>query len=76
MWVDNFSFNDNNTYFESEFSYHGSNEKYTVIVAMNDSKKDYKVFVDGEETEYSLRDNSAIEIVIKGDKATRNITIK
>lgn len=66
VWVDNFSFNDDNTYFESEFSYHGNNEKYTVIVAMNDSKKDYKVFVDGEETEYNLRDNSAVEITIRG----------
>ena len=76
IWVDSYKFNEDNTCFESEFTYHGNNEKYIVIVAMNDSRSDYKVYVDGEEAEYNLRDNSALEIVINGNKATRKITIK
>ena len=76
VWVDNYSFNDDNSCFESEFTYHGNNDFYTIIVAMNDVKSDYKVFVDGEEVEYNLRDNSALEIKIKGDKKDRKLIIE
>ncbi len=75
VWVENQQFNDDNTTFSAEFSYNGNNEKYTLIIAMNDNKSDYKVCLDGKEVEYVLRDNSAIEVTLGADEKKHRLII-
>ena len=76
VWVNSQSFSCDNKRFEADFNYCGDNDEYTVIVVMNEDKKDYSVMLDGEEISFSLRDNSAIEIKIKGGKVNHKIVIK
>ena len=76
VWVDKQSFNDDFTSFEADFTYHGNNNEYTVIVAMSDKKKDYKAYLNGEEIKYNLRDNSALEIKVSGENTTQKLIIK
>ncbi len=66
VWVEKQEFIDNNKAFKAEFKYYGNNDKYTVIIAMNDEKTDYKATLNGKEISYTVRDESAIEIVISG----------
>lgn len=75
VWVNEQHFKDDNKYFEGDFTYYGDNEQYTVIVAMNGEKKGYKVTLDGEEVNYNLRDNSAIEITINGEAKKHKLVI-
>lgn len=75
VWVEKQAFSDNNKFFEAEFKYYGNNEKFTVIVAMNDEKKDYKVTLNGTEIPYTTRDESAIEITINVSKENFKLTI-
>ena len=75
VWVNSQSFSCDNKRFEADFNYCGDNDEYTVIVVMNEDKKDYSVMLDGEEISFSLRDNSAIEIKIKGGKVNHKIVI-
>ena len=76
VWVEKQDFSNDNKMFAADILYHGTNDEYTVIAAMNGEKSDYEVYVDGEKTQYNLRDNSAVEIIIKGNKKQRNIVIK
>ncbi len=76
VWVDKQCFNDDKTSFEADFTYHGNNKEYTVIVAMNDKKKDYKAYLNGEEIKYNLRDNSALEIKISGEHKANKFVIE
>ncbi len=75
VWVENQQFNEDNTVFSAEFTYYGNNEKYTLIIAMNDNKSDYKVCIDGKEVECILRDNSAIEVTLEADEKMHRLTI-
>lgn len=76
VWVENQAFSDDNKTFESVFEYYGENDSYTVIVTMNDEKKGYRVLLDGVECAFLLRDESAIEITVKGEKRKHSIVIK
>ncbi|MEE1504584.1 MAG: hypothetical protein UGF89_10120, partial [Acutalibacteraceae bacterium] len=76
VWVENREFSDDNKSFEAEFKYYGNNEKFTVIVAMNEEKKDYKVILNGIEVPYTVRDESAIEITIDGNNELNKLVIK
>ena len=78
VWVENKEFSDDNKAFEAEFKYYGNNEKFTVIVAMSDEKKDYTVNLNGKEISYTVRDESAIEITINTEKkaGSYKLTIK
>jgi hypothetical protein len=76
VWVEKQDFSDNNKAFEAEFKYYGNNEKFTVIVAMNDEKKDYKVTLNGNEVTYTIRDESAIEITINTNEENFKLAIK
>ena len=76
VWVDKQIFNDDFTSFEADFTYHGNNNEYTVIVAMSDKKRDYKVFLNGEEIKYNLRDGSALEIKVSGEYRVHKLIIK
>lgn len=67
VWVESQNFFDNNKKFEAEFKYFGDNDLYTLLIVMNDEKSDYKVFLDGNETEFKIRDNSAIEVTVKAE---------
>ncbi len=75
IWVDNQEFSNNYTAFDAEIKYFGNNEKYTVIIAMSDSKSDYNVTVDGAKVEYIIRDESAIEITLSGDIKFHTIAV-
>ena len=75
VWVNEQSFSNDNTCFKADISYFGTEKEYTVIAAMSD-KKSYTVTVDGEKTDFVLRENSAVEITIFGDKKNRIIEIK
>ena len=62
-------FNENNTAFNCKITHFGDSEKFSVIAVMNDCKKDYSVTVNGKKSEFNLRENSAVEIVLEsGDK--------
>lgn len=50
---------------EVKFKYCGNNEKYTIIIVLNDSEN-YRVLVDDKEHCYNLRNGSAIEITLDG----------
>lgn len=76
VWVDKQCFNNDKTFFEADFTYHGNNNEYTVIVAMSDKKKDYKAYLNGEEIQYNLRDNSALEIKISGEHKANKLVIE
>ena len=76
VWVEKQEFSNDNKAFEARISYHGESDKYTVIVTMDDSKKDYTVKVNGEEVPYNLRDESALEITLKASKDVITITVE
>ncbi len=75
VFVDSQSFNGDNTAFDGRLTYFGKNDKYTVIVAMNDTKDDYRVFVDGEESAFVCREKGTLEITLSGDKSIRKLEI-
>jgi hypothetical protein len=76
VWVEKQCFNEDNTTFEAEFDYYGDNNIYTVIVAMSEKKKSYKVYLNDNEISYNLRDNSALEITITGDIKNNKLIVK
>ncbi|MBQ7115148.1 MAG: hypothetical protein IJN94_01890 [Clostridia bacterium] len=76
VWVEKQAFSNDNKAFEAELKYYGNNDKFTVIVAMNDEKKDYKVTLNDQEISYTTRDESAIEVTINGKEANYKLTIK
>ncbi len=68
-------FNENNTSLKAKITHYGKNEKFSVVAVMSDSKKDYKVLVNGKETEYFLRENSAVEIILSGSEKEYEIVV-
>lgn len=72
--VMNSQFNDDATEAEFSLKYYGNNEKYSVIAVMNDSF-DYSVTLNGENTEFSIRDNGIIEITLNGNDNASDIKI-
>ena len=77
-WIDNSSFNEDNTQLQAEFTYFGNNEKITVIAAMNDDEnKAYKVFLDGAEINFNERFKGTLEIELSvKDNETHKLEIK
>lgn len=72
--VMNSQFNDDATEAEFSLKYYGNNEKYSVIAVMNDSF-DYSVTLNGENTEFSIRDNGIVEITLNGNDNASDIKI-
>lgn len=77
-WVDSVDFTENNTKLNAEITYFGSNKKFTVIAAMNDSEdKKYKVTLDGKEIDYNERFKGTLEIPLSiSDKKIHTLIIE
>lgn len=77
-WVDSVEFSENNKKLNAKITYFGSNEKFTVIAAVNDDEsKKYKVMLDGREIEYSERFKGTLEIPLSiNDSETHELVIE
>ena len=75
-WVDKVETYDDNQKLCADFTYFGENEKFTVIATMNENK-DYKVYLDGKEIEFSERFKGTLEITLSiTDKEIHTLEIK
>ncbi len=74
VMVMNKTFNENKTDFSAELKYYGNNEKYSAVAVMND-KYDYAVTVNGEKTDYTLRNKGIVEITLDGNAKSAKIEI-
>ena len=75
-WVDKVETSDDNQKLCADFTYFGENEKFTVIATMNENK-DYKVYLDGKEIEFSERFKGTLEITLSiSDKEIHTLEIK
>ena len=72
--TENISFSEDNTRASFGVKHYGNND-FTVLVCMKERTDKYTVTVNGIETEYILRDNSALEISLKGDIKKYDIVI-
>ena len=68
-------FNEDKTEFECNLKYYGDNEKYAVLVVMNDQKESYHATVNGEKTDVFMRDKGIAELTLSGDIKTAEIKI-
>lgn len=69
------SFLKGTTEFECEIKYYGNNDKYSLIVVMNDKSDDYKVTVNGENSEFFLRGKGIIEITLNGKIKNASVSV-
>lgn len=76
VWVESQGFSEDNKAFDARLRYFGDNEKYTVVIAMSDEKKDYSVLVNGEAVEFKIRDESAIEITLSGEVKELELSVR
>lgn len=75
-WVDKVEFTDDNQKLCADITYFGSNERFTVIAAMNESKE-YTVTLDGREIEFTERFKGTIEIPLSiADKEIHRLVIE
>ena len=70
------NFNEDNTQFECKLTHYGDREKFSVLAVMNGDRTDYSVTVNGNEVQFNLRDESAIEITLDGKSKEYEIIIK
>ncbi len=75
LMVLNSNFNVGATQFRGEIKYYGNNDRYSVIVVMNDKKEDYTVSVNGVRQEAFARENGIYEITLSGDVKKAEITV-
>lgn len=75
-FVNHIDFNADNTALECKITHYGGSEKFSVLAVMSCEKTDYTVFVNGEETSFVLRDESAVEITLDGNEKEYEITVK
>ncbi len=63
IWVDKYEFSDDKTSLYAEITNFGESKKSTVIATMNENKE-YKVYIDGKETEFNERFKGTLEIPV------------
>ena len=68
------SFNEDKTKASFSINHYGDND-FTVLVCMKERQDKYTVTVNGSQTDYTMRDNSALEISLKGDIKKSEINI-
>jgi hypothetical protein len=74
-YLEKFSFNDDNTQAEIDFTYYGRNEKFTLLAVMAEGK-DYTATLDGENINFN-NNNGCLEFTFSSDfKATHKLIIK
>ena len=59
---------------EISFKYYGKNDKYTIIVTLDDSN-DYSVKLDGRDIDFNSRTNGSIEITLDSSVKSGIITV-
>lgn len=77
-WVDSVNFSNGNKKLDAKITYFGSNEKFTVLAAMNDGEsKKYTVKLDGAEIPYNERFKGTLEIPLSlSDNCVHKLTVE
>lgn len=75
-FVNHIDFNENNTALKCKITHYGGSKNFSVLAVMSCEKIDYTVFVNGKETSFVLRDESAVEITLDGNEKEYEITVK
>ena len=68
------NFNSDKTQFNAEIKYYGNNDKYSVIVVLDD-KYDYSVNVNGENGVFLTREKGTVEITLDGTVKNAKIEV-
>lgn len=74
VMINSVSFNEDNTEFNCDYKYFGSNDKFSVIVVLRDDA-DYTVKINGTLTEYMSREAGIVEITLNGTEQNGRIEI-